>query len=166
MELKLKQMMAFNKTRGGFLTEFEKVVDEYNDGSIEIEEAYERLIKQAENLTKEEERYIVEGFANEEELEMFDLLKKEKLTKEELKKVKKAAKELLKTLQDKKREIFVYQWYKENKKKEELKHEIMEVLDRELPTSYDKNIFTQKNVSVYEHIYHLAELGDKLYIAA
>lgn len=43
MELKLKQMMAFNKTRGGFLAEFEKVVDEYNDGSIEIEEAYERL---------------------------------------------------------------------------------------------------------------------------
>jgi type I restriction enzyme R subunit len=166
MELKLKQMMAFNKTRGNFLAEFEKVVDEYNDGSIEIEEAYERLIKQAENLTKEEERYIREGFANEEELEMFDLLKKEKLSKDEVKKVKKAAKELLKTLQDKKREIFVYNWYNEKKKKEELKHEIMEVLDRELPTSYDRNIFTQKNEKVYSHIYHLAELGDELYACA
>lgn len=166
MELKLKQMMAFNKTRGGFLAEFEKVVDEYNDGSIEIEEAYEKLIRQAENLTTEEERYIREGFKSEEELEMFDLLKKEKLTKEEIKKVKKAAKELLKTLQDKKREIFVYQWYKENKKKEELKHEIMEVLDRELPASYDRTIFTEKNENVYEHIYHLAELGDELYASA
>jgi len=166
MELKLKQMMAFNKTRGNFLAEFEKVVDEYNDGSIEIEEAYKKLIKQAENLTQEEERYIKEGFANEEELEMFDLLKKEKLTKKELKKVKKAAKELLKTLHNKKREIFVYNWYKENKKKEELKHEIMEVLDKELPTSYSRNIFTQKNETVYTHIYHLAELGNKLYASA
>lgn len=166
MELKLKQMMAFNKTRGGFLAEFEKVIDEYNSGSIEIEDAYERLIKQAENLTTEEERYIREGFKSEEELEMFDLLKKEKLTKDEVKKVKKAAQELLKTLQDKKREIFVYQWYKENKKKEELKHEIMGVLDKELPESYDKEIFAEKNDSVYEHIYHLAEMGDRTYASA
>ena len=144
-------MMLFNKTRGSFLAEFEKVIDEYNDGSIEIEEAYERLIRQAENLITEEE------------LEMFDLLKKEKLTKEEVKKVKKAAKELLKTLQDKKREIFVYQWYKENKKKEELKYEIMEVRNGELPVSYDRTIFTKKNENVYEHIYHLVEFGDELY---
>ena len=39
-------------------------------------------------------------------------------------------------------------------------------LGKELPTSYSRNIFTQKNETVYTHIYHLAELGDKLYASA
>lgn len=163
MMLKLKQMMAFNKTRGSFLAEFEKVVDDYNEGSIDIEEAYEGLIKQAKDLSVEEERYIREGFESEEELEMFDLLKKDKLTKKEIKKVKKAAKKLLKIFQKKKSEIFVYQWYKENKKKEELEYEINKILHKELPESYNKTIFIEKKKNIYEHIYHLAESGDELY---
>ena len=82
MEMKLKQMLAQNKTRGSFLEKFEAVIEEYNSGSLSIEEAYEELVKQAEDLSAEQERAAKSGMS-ETELELFDLLKKEKLTKEE-----------------------------------------------------------------------------------
>lgn len=161
MEIKLKQMMAKNKTRGKFLEDFQKVVDEYNNGSLDVEEAYETLIKKFEDLTKEEERYIREGFDSEEELEIYDLLKKDKLSLEDEKKVKKAAKNLLKILADRKREIFVYNWYKDRQKQEEVEYTISQVLNEELPQSYDTNIFRKKKQEVFEHVYHLAEVGDE-----
>ncbi len=164
MELKLKQMMAKNKTRGNFLEDFQKVIDDYNNGSIDVEDAFEKLIEQYQKLDVEQERYISLGFDNEEELEIFDLLKKENLTKEEEKKVKKAAKSLLKAFSDKKRELFIYNWYNDRQKKEEVEATINEVLDEELPLSYDRVIFASKKQEVFNHIYHLAEIGDDSYL--
>lgn len=166
VELKLKQMMAKNKTRGKFLEDFQKVIDEYNNGSLEVEDAYESLMKNLEALSEEEERYIKEGFDNEEELEIFDLLKKDKLTKEEEKAVKKAAKSLLKTLCAKKRELFIYNWHKEKQKQEEVESTINNVLHVELPASYELGVFQEKKKEIYDHIYHLAEIGSSLYSCA
>ena len=87
MEVKLKQMLAQNKTRGGFLVRFQQVIDDYNSGSISIEEAYEALVRQAEDLSEEEQR-AVKNNMTEPEQELFDLLKKEKLTQAEEKDVK------------------------------------------------------------------------------
>jgi type I restriction enzyme R subunit len=166
IELKLKQMMAKNKTRGKFLEDFQKIIDEYNNGSLEVEDAYESLMKNLEALSEEEERYIKEGFDNEEELEIFDLLKKEKLTKEEEKSVKKAAKSLLKTLCAKKRELFIYNWHKEKQKQEEVESTINNILHVELPASYELGVFQEKKKEIYDHIYHLAEIGSSLYSCA
>jgi len=164
MEIKLKQMMSKNKTRGKFLEDFQKVVDEYNNGSLDVEEAYETLMQKLEDLSEEEKRYIREGFDSEEELEIYDLLKKEKLTKKEEKEVKKAAKSLLKAFADRKRELFTYNWYKERQKQEEVEYAIGKVLHSELPHSYDTDVFRKKKYEVFDHIYHLAERGDERFI--
>lgn len=47
MEVKLKQMLGKNKTRGSFVERFERIIENYNSGSLLIEEAYEDLMKQA-----------------------------------------------------------------------------------------------------------------------
>ena len=49
----------------------------------------------SEELTEEEKRYVREGFEDDEQLSMFDVLMKDNLTKEDIKKLKKVAKELL-----------------------------------------------------------------------
>ncbi len=165
MELKLKQMMARNKTRGSFLENFERVIDEYNNGSIEIEEAYEKLLREAQRLSDEENRALSMGLS-EEELEIFDLLKKDKLTKDDEKEVRKASVLLLKKLEDKKHELFMYKWYKEKQKKERVQDEIKKVLDQALPASYKKDIFMKKNEEIFAHIYHLAEVGNSRYLSA
>ncbi len=158
MEVKLKQMLAQNKTRGSFLERFEDIIENYNSGSMSIEEAYEALVKQAEDLSEEEKRAAENGMT-EEELELFDLLKKDKLTKKEEKEVKLAASDLLSILFDAKNKILIQEWHKEKATQEMVKQEIKKILNKDLPPSYDRIIFTEKTETIFRHFYELAELG-------
>lgn len=158
MEVKLKQMLAQNKTRGSFLERFEKIIEDYNSGSLSIEEAYEDLMKQAENMSAEQER-AVKNDMTEEQQELFDLLKKEKLTKEEEKKVKLAAAELLSILFDANNKILIQEWHKEKGSQEMVREEIQKILDKDLPQSYNPNIFAEKTEVIFQHFYGLAEQG-------
>jgi type I restriction enzyme R subunit len=159
LEIKLVQMMAQNKTRGSFLVNFQKIIDDYNSGSLSIEEAYEELIKQAEAMS-EEQRRAAKNEMTEEEQELFDLLKKEELSKDEEKKVKLAAKALLKRLYDAKNKILIQEWHKEKATQEKVKREIQVVLGEYLPVeSYDRMIFSQKVDVAFQHFYELAQLG-------
>ena len=159
LEVKLKQMMAQNKTRGSFLENFQKIIDDYNSGSISIEEAYEELVKQAEALNVEQQR-AAKNEMTEEEQELFDLLKKEKLTKEEEKSVRLAAKSLLVKLYDSKNKILIQEWHKEKATQEKVKREIQLVLGSLLPeTSYDRLVFSQKVDVAFQHFYELAQMG-------
>lgn len=158
MEIKLRQMLAQNKTRGAFLERFEKVIEDYNAGSLTIEEAYEELIRQAEDLSEEEERAARNGMT-EEEQELFNLLKKEKLTKEEEKEVKLAASDLLNILFDAKNKILIQEWHKDLSTQERVRQEIKKILNEKLPDSYDRKIFSEKSDIVYRHFYEQAELG-------
>ena len=159
LEIKLKQMMAQNKTRGSFLQNFQKIIDDYNSGSISIEEAYEELIKQAKEMSEEQER-AAKNEMTEEELELFDLLKKEKLTKEEEKAVRLAAKSLLAKLYDANNKILIQEWHKEKATQEKVKREIQLLLGDLLPvTSYDRLVFSQKVDLTFQHFYELARMG-------
>jgi type I restriction enzyme R subunit len=158
MEAKLKQMLGQNKTRGSFLARFEKVIEDYNSGSLSIEEAYEELLKEAEGLSEEQERAAKSGMS-ETEQELFDLLKKDKLTKAEEKKVKLAATDLLTILFDAKNKILIQEWHKEKSTQEIVKREIQKILNKDLPESYDRGIFAEKTEVVFRHFYELAEMG-------
>lgn len=158
MEIKLVQMLAQNKTRGSFLARFEQVIQDYNSGSLSIEEAYEELIKQVKELSQEEER-AAKNQMTEAELELFDLLKKEKLTKEDEKNVKLAASSLLKVLYDARSRILIQEWHKEKATQEYVRQEIKKILNETLPQSYDRKIFAEKSEVVYRHFYELAEAG-------
>lgn len=159
MEIKLKQMLAQNNTRGSFLERFDKIIEDYNAGSLSIEEAYEELVKQAKDLSTEQERAAKNGMT-EEELELFDLLKKEKLTKDEEKKVKLAASHLLQILFDSNNKILIQEWHKEKTTQEIVRQEISKILNKDLPDSYDRDIFSQKTDVVFQHFYQLAEIGE------
>ena len=159
LEVKLKQMMAQNKTRGSFLENFQKIIDDYNSGSISIEEAYEELVKQAEAMNEEQQR-AAKNEMTEEEQELFDLLKKDKLTKEEEKSVRLAAKSLLEKLYDAKNKILIQEWHKEKATQEKVKREIQLLLGSLLPeTSYDRLVFSQKVDVAFQHFYELAQTG-------
>ena len=158
MKIKLNQMIRQNKTRGSFLERFEKIIEDYNSGSLSIEEAYEELIKQARDLNKEEERAAKMDMTDE-QLELFDLLKKDKLTKAEEKKVKLAAENLLEILFDAKNKILIQEWHKEKATQEIVKREIQNILDKNLPETYDRNIFAEKSEVIFRHFFELAEQG-------
>jgi type I restriction enzyme R subunit len=159
LEMKLRQMLRQNKMRGHFLERFQNVIDEYNLGSISIEEAYEQLIREAENLSEEQGRAAREGMT-EKQLEVFDLLTKDcTLTKDEEKQVKLAAGDLLTILFDAKNKILIQEWHKEKQTQEAVRKKILEILNDHLPTSYDRSVFTLKTEAVFQHLYEQAEQG-------
>ena len=158
IEKKIEQMLRKNVTRSDFSERFRKIIDEYNAGGSQTDDFYEKILKFMEELRAEEERHIKEEMT-EEELELFDLLRKDKLTKNEEKRVKLAAKELYSTLIARKSELFVVGWQNDAKPKERVRSAIRTCLDNALPDSYDRDIFATKLDKIYKHIVDQATMG-------
>src|SRR5271166_3102288 len=100
----------------GLLTEvdlverFEKLVADYNAGSMNTETFFQELLKFSDTLTEEEARALAEGL-NEEQLAIFDLLMRPapELSEDEKSQVKRVAEDLLTIL---KRDKIVLDWRK------------------------------------------------------
>ncbi|TET44043.1 DUF3387 domain-containing protein [candidate division TA06 bacterium] len=147
---KLSKLLLLNRTRADYQKMLERMIDEYNAGSINVEQFFKSLVEFAQDLSTEEQRAIAEELS-EEELAIFDLLTKPdmKLTKKEKLSVKKVALDLLQVL---KREKLVLDWRKRQQSRAAVRLAIEERLDQ-LPESYSRQIYEQKCEVIYEHIY-------------
>lgn len=151
LEKALEQMINKNIERVRFSERFKGIVDRYNSGSSENEDYYDQLLQLVEDLKKESTRANFEGLT-EEELELFDLLiKDKKLTKSEEQSVKLAAKSIYSKLTEEKSDLFVVDWYKDEQPKLKVKQAIEQVLDEGLPDCYDKEIFAVKTNLLLNH---------------
>jgi type I restriction enzyme R subunit len=158
IEKKLAQMLKKNVTRSDFAERFKAIIDAYNAGGSQNDDFYEKLLEFMEQLKAEEERHVKEDLT-EEELEIYDLLRKDKLTKNEEQRVKLAAKQLHETLTAKKDELFIKGWHEDAQPKEKVRSAIWECLGATLPDSYDREIFAAKSTRVYQHIVDQAVMG-------
>jgi len=148
---KLQKLIKFNRTRMDYLDKFQKMIDEYNAGSLNIEEFFKQLVAFTKDLNEEEKRGIAENLS-EEELAIFDLLTRPemKLTKkEEQQQVKKVVKDLIQRL---KTEKFVLDWRKRQQSRAAVRICIEETLDQ-LPRVYTPEVFQQKCELTYQHVY-------------
>ena len=150
IEGKLAQMVAANASRVDLAEKFQVLIDAYNAGSLNIEAFFAELKDFAQALSAEEQRSIAEGLT-EEELALFDILTKPEpvLTKAEEAEVKKVCRELLATL---KREKLVLDW----REKQQAKAGVMQALKiemRRLPSSYTRDIRSEKMARAYAHVY-------------
>ena len=161
IEQKLQELLAANHTRQSFIERLQRIINEYNSGGRTTEQSFEDLNIFKDDLTQEEQRHIVEGLT-EAELELFDLLYKEKLTADERTTVKNAARDLLEKLKQLSAEKQF--WYKNRQEQEQVKEAIKSVLHKDLPESYDKPIFIKKCDEVYNLIYERSlSSGDTFY---
>lgn len=155
----LQQMLSRNCTRNNFSERFKRIIDSYNAGGTENEDYYEQLIKLVEELKKENERANTEGLS-EEELEIYDLLiAGKKLSQAEERKVKLSAKNLFKKLTEKKSELLVVDWYKDEQPRAKVKSEIEASLNNDLPDSYDTSSFKAKIDLLMNHFVDMAVQG-------
>ena len=116
-------------------------------------------------MKAEEERNVKEGLTDD-ELEMFDLIKKEKMTKAEEQKVKLAAKKLLHRPKEETPPVLIQDWFKDSQTRKIVRNAVEEVLDTELPNSYDKDTFKSKSEQVFDTILDYAIKGTKFASAA
>jgi type I restriction enzyme R subunit len=147
---KLTSMVKVNRSRADYLERFQKLIDEYNSGSKNIEVFFEELKNFARDLSEEDQRAVAEGL-NEEELAIFDLLTRPdpKLTKKEEGEVKKIARNLLETLR---KEKLVLDWRARQQSRAAVRQAIEITLDT-LPEVYTADIYERKCDLTYRHVF-------------
>ena len=160
IQKKLEQMLKANATRGDFATRLQGIIDAYNAGSSSADNYYDELVKYAKDMKSEDERHIREGLS-EDELELFDLLKKDKMTKAETEKVRLAAKSLLHRLREESPKVLVQDWFRDSQSKSRVRSTVEQVLHTYLPDSYDRAVFTEKCNSVFDTMINYATQGVK-----
>lgn len=151
LSMKLETMLTENPTRKDFMEKFQKLIDAYNSGSMNIEVFFKELVDLTADLQVEDQRAIRENLS-EEELALFDILTKPvpELADKERAQVKKVCKELLETL---KAEKLVLDWRKKDRARSDVRRTLEIVFDRGLPESYDEGIYNEKCELAFHHIF-------------
>ena len=159
IEQKLAEMLARNPSRMDFQQKYEEIVAEYNreKDRVTIEETFRRLTELMEELDAEQKRAVEEGLT-EDELALFDLLKKDNLGKAERERVKKASRDLLASIKARLAELDRF-W-----EKEQTKADVKVFILNEVFTSLPTPPFTgdEKQAvadEVYEHVWQQAISG-------
>ena len=102
-------------------------------------------------MDEEEKRYVREGFDNDDELAMYDLLLKDSLTPVEIKKVKDLAKTLLERVKSTIHSLD--RWRDKEETKAAVDVLIRDTLWKELPNSYDEEAVSEYRQKIYEFVY-------------
>lgn len=155
IDKRLKKMLALNKTRMELADKFKRLIDEYNAGSKNIEEFFNELVAFAKELDDEDQRAVREEMT-EEELIIFDLIVRPgpELSNAEIKQVKMAARDLLASLKQQK---LVLDWKKSQQNRAIVQRTIRDLLQEELPISYNPDWQQKKIDTLYEHFYEAYE---------
>jgi type I restriction enzyme R subunit len=146
----LQRIVELNRSRIGLLERLKKLVDDYNAGSLNVEETYRQLLELTRKLHEEEKRGIRENLS-EEELAIFDILLKPgmRLAQKEAQQVKKVARALLETL---KSEKLVLDWRKRQQSRAAVQLCIEQTLDG-LPPVFTPNLFREVCDATFQHVY-------------
>ena len=157
IEVKLAAMLSRNPLRTDFQRRYEEIVAAYNSEKDRqtIEQTFEALLKFIAELSDEEDRSIREGL-DEEELAVYDLLKKPALSKAEADKVKAVAQALLIKLKAEK--LAVDHWREKQTTRDGVRKVIFDFLFSEetgLPSAYSENEIGEKTEAVFRHVFEV-----------
>jgi type I restriction enzyme, R subunit len=150
LSARIAALVRLNPARVDLVERFEKLVAEYNAGSINTEKFFQELLAFSKGLTEEESRALSEGLT-EEQLAVFDLLMRPAppLSVVETAQVKRVAEELLTIL---KRDKLVLDWRKQQATRAAVRVAVAETLDR-LPEAFTRQLYAQKCDAVYQHVF-------------
>lgn len=146
---KIEEMVRRNRKRAKFMERLNSLLKEYNSGAHDIDQMLSDLMVLAKDLNEEEQRAVKAGLS-EEELAIFDLLRKENLNPGETAKVRIVAKELLENLKPK----LVPGWRDFEPLRSGVKITISDTLFPKLPEPvYTEKDCEYKGLEVYNYVY-------------
>ncbi len=161
LDKKLADMLRQNATRTDFAERLRRIIEDYNAGGSSNERFFDELVKFTRELKAESERALREGLT-EDEQEIYDLLKKDRMTAAEDKRVKLAAKSLLARLTAAQPKVLVQEWFKDTASKKRVAKVVEDVLDEHLPQEgYDRILFKAKCEAVFALMLDHASHGRK-----
>lgn len=156
IEKRLEKALRDNPARADFYKRYQQIIDEYNkeQDRASIEAIFEKLMKFSEELDEEQKRYVREGFSNERQLAVFDMLYKDSLTKEEIVQVKKLARELVDKIQE--RLAQMTKWREKPETRAGVITLIRDELYRLPPANYPDEAIDGYRAEIYEYFYERA----------
>ena len=149
---RLAKMLAVNPNRVDYYERYMSIIEEYNSEQdrTTIEKTFMELMDLAKSMSEEEQRYVREGFSNDEELSIYDLLFSENLSKSDIVKIKKMSVDLL--TQIKERIAEMDHWTDKQETRAAIDILIRNILYQEIPDSMFDHLDTYR-ASLYEHVY-------------
>lgn len=147
---KTDELVRNNPTRIDLHEKLEALIADYNAGSHNVQESFERIRDFIATLNEEEKRHVQEDLS-EEELAIFDLLTKPnvQLGKKDRQLVKDLAKDLLAKL----KKEFVLDWRTKRQGKARVRRTIEDVLDPLPKDAYTDELYDQKCALIFEHVF-------------
>ena len=156
---KLSAMLAVNPSRVDYYKRYMDIIEAYNSEQdrTTIEKTFMELMQLAQSMSEEEQRYVREGFSNDEELSIYDLLFSENLSKADIKKIKELAVELLQKIKE--RIAQMDHWTDKDETKAAVQNLIRDELYQNIPDSMFDQLNHYREV-IYEHVYtHYREVA-------
>ncbi|KGF04394.1 type I restriction endonuclease subunit R [Anaerococcus lactolyticus] len=150
---KLDSMLFANPDRINYYERYQQIIDDYNSEKdrAAIEKTFMELMDLANKMNQEEQRYVREGFKNDEELSLYDMLFREDLSKADIKKLKEVAMSLLQKIKTKIAEFD--HWTDKQETKSAIDNLIRDTLWKELPDCYDELSISMYRQKIYEYVY-------------
>ncbi len=102
IEEHLSVALKNNPRRIDFYKRYEKIIETYNSeqDKVTIEKTFNDLMQLSKDLDEKQKEWIREGFDNQQQMTVFEMLFKETLTSSEIKQVKKVAISLVETINE------------------------------------------------------------------
>ncbi|WP_311517397.1 type I restriction endonuclease subunit R [uncultured Megasphaera sp.] len=150
---KLDRMLFTNPDRIDYYERYQKIIDKYNSEQdrATIEKTFMELTDLANQMSREEQRYVREGLASDEELSLYDMLFRDDLSKADIKKLKEVATSLIRKI---KTEIAEFDhWTDKQETKAAIDNLIRDTLWAELPACYDEVSISMYRQQIYEYVY-------------
>ena len=152
LQERIARMLAANPSRINFYEKYQEIIRNYNEeqNRATIEKTFNDLMALSSQLTDEEKRYVREGFENDEQLAMFDVLMKDNLSKDDIKKLKAIAKDLLQKIKEQ-LDAMDHPFDKQETRAA-LQNTIRDLLWIQLPESYTEENINYYRSAVYNYI--------------
>ena len=165
VEGKLARMLANNPMRMDYYKKYQEIIADYNreKDRVTVEETFAKLVELANSLDAEQRRAAEEGLS-EDELALFDLLLKEKISKADREKLKQASRALLASL----RELIepMPKWTQNTSTQAEVKVFILDSLWQSLPRPPFSDDETEALADrVYDYVWERSATGQGLMAA-
>ncbi len=149
----LDKMVFVNPKRIDYYERYREIIQNYNgeQDRATIEKTFLDLMDLADRMSREEQRYVREGFASDEELSLYDMLFRDDLSKNDIKKLKTAASGLLQKIKEKISELD--HWTDKQETRAVVDTLIRDVLWETLPECYNNDDITEYREKVYEYVF-------------
>ncbi|MBQ1588708.1 MAG: type I restriction endonuclease subunit R, partial [Prevotella sp.] len=152
LQERIAQMLSVNPSRINFYEKYQEIIHDYNkeQNRVTIEKTFGELMQLSHELTEEEKRYVREGFENDEQLSMYDVIFKEDLSEGDIKKLKKVAKDLLTKIKE--QLAGMDHPFDKPSTKATIILTIRDVLWQDLPDSYSDESINYYRDAVYQYV--------------